>query len=329
MAKQKEPCISVIIPMYKVEIYLKRCLDSVLNQNYQNLEIIAVDDGSPDRCGAIAEEYAARDERIKVIHQKNQGLSCTRNTGIEAATGEWIFFVDSDDELPENAIRLLWETAEKEQVLMSMGGYYVCIHKNGKVEKKQVHVIPQVLRTVEGLHTHFLSDGKNFNYVWMKLYHRSVFEKVRFSEGKYYEDIYIFPAIIEAAGSVAIVDVPVYYYHLRDNSITFGSKIPTHMDGMYARLEWKKLVEQKYPKLLCYSADTILEFCCYLMGKISLHGRRKHMDYWNQVTDCFQRNISLAAKKSIYLKAVVILFYVSPVLLGKMCCLYSRIKNSL
>lgn len=322
-----EPRISVIIPMYKVEAYLKRCLDSVLGQTYQNLEIIAVDDGSPDNCGRIADEYAAKDDRIKVIHQKNQGLSSARNAGITAATGEWIFFVDSDDEIPENAIRKLWETAQKEQVAMSMGGYFVCIHKGDKIEKKQVHVQKGVFREKVSLHKYFLSQGKNFNYVWMKLYRRSVFETVRFPIGKYYEDIYIFPDILDAAGGVAIVDEPVYFYHLRDNSITFGSKMDNHMDGMYARLAWKKLVQEKHPQLLGYSADTILEFCCYLLGKISLLGRKQHLSYWNQVTECFRQHQKMAEKDTFYLKAVVILFRISPVLLGKMCCLYSKLKN--
>ena len=97
MNLEQQPLISVIVPVYKVEKYLHRCVDSILNQTYRNLEIILVDDGSPDNCGAICDEYAAKDNRIRVIHQENTGVSAARNAGLEACTGEYVAFVDSDD----------------------------------------------------------------------------------------------------------------------------------------------------------------------------------------------------------------------------------------
>ena len=322
-----EPCISVIIPMYKVEAYLCRCLDSVCGQTYRNLEIIAVDDGSPDKCGEIAEEYAQKDNRVKVFHQENQGLSEARNHGIKFATGEWIFFVDSDDALPADAIQILWDAAKKEQVAMSMGGYYVCISKKTDVKRKQVHVHNMVLRDAESMQSYFLSKGKNFNYVWMKLYRKEIFDYVKFEKGKYYEDIYAFPDIIEKAGSIAIIDIPVYHYYLQYNSISFGNDMRKHMDGLYARENWKKQVEKQYPQLLAYSADAVLEFCCYLLGKISFLGRKKNSEYWEKVTKAFNENQKLAAKESIYLRAAVCLYRISPVLLGKLCNLYSKMKR--
>ena len=107
ITSKKNPLISVIVPVYKVEQYLHRCVDSILAQTYTNLEIILIDDGSPDRSGAICDEYAAKDSRIRVIHQKNAGLGAARNAGLDVCSGEYIAFVDSDDTLPEDALEQL------------------------------------------------------------------------------------------------------------------------------------------------------------------------------------------------------------------------------
>lgn len=105
--------VSVVVPIYRVEKYLNRCIDSILNQTYRNIEIILVNDGSPDRCGSIAEEYAANDSRIKVIHKENGGLSDARNAGMEKVTSKYMIFVDSDDWLAANAIDILLSTSKK------------------------------------------------------------------------------------------------------------------------------------------------------------------------------------------------------------------------
>ena len=110
------PLISIIIPVYKVEPYLRKCLDSVVQQTYRNLEIILVDDGSPDSCGAICDEYATKDERITVIHQENKGLSAARNAGLDIATGDYIQFVDSDDWIEPDALATVLSIAEDHHV---------------------------------------------------------------------------------------------------------------------------------------------------------------------------------------------------------------------
>lgn len=120
----KVPLISIVIPMYGVETYLKECLDSVMRQTYKNLEIILVDDGSPDRCGEIAEMYASKDERFIVIHKINGGLSDTRNVGIAAATGDYIFFLDSDDIIEENAIESLYYICHDGNADIAISGLY-------------------------------------------------------------------------------------------------------------------------------------------------------------------------------------------------------------
>ena len=124
--------ISIIVPIYKVESYLRQCLDSILHQTYQNLEIILVDDGSPDGCGAICEEYAQKDSRIHVIHQTNGGVSAARNTGLEAATGQWIGWVDPDDWIDANMFELLITEGEQQEKPMDVvicGGYEEYRHR--------------------------------------------------------------------------------------------------------------------------------------------------------------------------------------------------------
>lgn len=218
MKKEK---VSVIVPVYKTEKYLQDCIESILNQTYDNLEIIIVDDGSPDHSGEIAEQYALQDNRIKVIHQSNKGLSGARNTGLAEASGDWIFFVDSDDQIPPEAVETLWKAAQREQTAISMGGHYVVSTLPGVyARKKQVHVPNKVLHDKESMHQYFLSDGKNFSYVCMKLYRKDIFNDIKFKQGKYYEDIFILPSIIEAAGSIVIEDCLIYYYAVRKNSIT-------------------------------------------------------------------------------------------------------------
>lgn len=116
--QQTNPKLSVIVPIYNVEPYLRQCLDSIVNQTYRNLEIILVDDGSPDNCGAICDEYAEKDERIFVVHKQNGGLSAARNDGIARATGEWITFVDSDDWCDTDYYEQLFKALENEDLAM-------------------------------------------------------------------------------------------------------------------------------------------------------------------------------------------------------------------
>ena len=131
------PLISIIIPVFKVELYLKLCVESILIQTYSNIEVILVDDGSPDRCGEIAEEYAIKDNRVKVIHQKNSGLGPARNTGMAAATGEYIGFVDSDDWANNCMFERLNNAAKKNNADIAVGGH--CDWREGKVIRSKRH----------------------------------------------------------------------------------------------------------------------------------------------------------------------------------------------
>ena len=218
-AMLESPLISVIVPVYKVEEYLARCVDSILGQTYRNLEILLVDDGSPDRCGEICEEYAARDTRIRVIHKENGGLSSARNAAIDVAQGEYLGFVDSDDWIEPETYEALLEMALQENVKLVCGGRYDVSSKTGE---KKVGLCPPKREVISGEEL----CGRIFTWdnvdsaAWDKLYHRSLFRELRYPLGMICEDMPTTYRIALDAGRVRMLIRPLYNYFHRPGSIT-------------------------------------------------------------------------------------------------------------
>ena len=208
--------ISVIIPIYKVERYLRECLDSVVNQSYRDLEILLIDDGSPDGCGAICDEYAAGDTRIRVIHQKNGGAANAKNTGLRAATGEYLAFLDGDDYLETDAYeRMLKElTASGADVVQ-------CSFRDVYVNKtKDCVMVPnrREYSTVEYLRRY--TRDWTCGLLWDKLYRRSLFDGVFFEEGHKIDDEYFtYQGIMNAHRILHLPDF-VYNYRKRRSAVT-------------------------------------------------------------------------------------------------------------
>ena len=216
--------ISVIVPVYNVEEYLARCVDSVLAQTYENLEVILVDDGATDTSGAICDAYATKDSRVKVIHKENGGLSSARNTGLEAATGECIAFVDSDDWIEPDAYAHLLDLMEKYQVELVCGGRY---DVSGKTGQRTVGLCPRREEVISGEELAgriFLWDGCDSS-ACDKLYHRSLLENFRYPEGKVCEDVPVTYKIVLQADRVAMSDKPFYNYYHRPGSISMAFSI--------------------------------------------------------------------------------------------------------
>ena len=180
--------ISVIVPVYNVEKYLDRCIDSIVNQTYRNLEIILVDDGSPDNCPKMCDDWAKKDGRIKVIHKENGGLSSARNAGLDICIGEYIHFVDSDDWLELSCIELLLDACVQNGALLSVCGRYIIVHEKRNIDKNFSE--NQIMST-----SNFVSNmlvGKNCDSSPCgKLYHKSLWVGIRFPHGRIYEDIAI------------------------------------------------------------------------------------------------------------------------------------------
>lgn len=238
-----EPLISVIVPVYKVEPYLRKCVDSILSQTYTNLEVILVDDGSPDGCPAICDEYAAKDSRVKVIHKENGGLSDARNAGMAQATGVYLSFVDSDDLLPENAVEALLEAALRENAQLVIGR-----HKRFEDEPEQILETAasiQSLTPVEAMEDML----KNGCASWARLYRKEIHQDVLFPVGEINEDEAIVLRLLERCERIAFTNAVIYHYRCRPESITTAS-------FSEKKLDWPKhckanlvYIREHYPEL--------------------------------------------------------------------------------
>lgn len=216
------PLLSVIVPVYNVEDYVGRCVESILNQTYKNLEVILVDDGAKDSSGAICDSFAAKDPRVRVIHKKNGGLSSARNAGIDMATGEYITFVDSDDWIESDGYEHLMELMERYQVKLVCGGNY---DVDGETGKRTMALCPEkeeVLTTEEFVGRMFLWQGFDSS-ACDKIYHRSLLENFRYPEGKVCEDVPVTYKIALTTDRAALSDRPFYNYYHRDGSITIST----------------------------------------------------------------------------------------------------------
>ena len=188
--------ISVIVPVYKVEPYLRQCIDSIINQTCRDLEIILVDDASPDQCGAICDEYAAKDSRIRVFHlPENKGLSAARNIGLDNAKGDYIGFVDSDDWIEPDMYEVLLKQVSEADIVE-------CRTAN----KNQIYNTKEALKA--------LLKGNINDVVWDKLYRAEMLKDIRFPEGRNFEDVAVMHKVIAGAGTVIILNNGPQYHHM-------------------------------------------------------------------------------------------------------------------
>ena len=224
--------ISIIVPIYKVEVYLRQCLDSILNQTYGNLEIILVEDGSPDRCGAICDEYAQRDGRIRVIHQENGGVSAARNAGLEAATGQWIGWVDPDDWIDPDMFERLITAGEQEEEPVDV---VIC----GGYEEYRYRQVPfgwpcrQLLDREEALQG-LLEDRYMHNALYDKLWRRELYEGIRFPVGHTYEDLAVIYRLYEQADRFLCLPDRKYHYRQHPYGIMGDCSLKNRLDHCLA-----------------------------------------------------------------------------------------------
>lgn len=225
-----KPLISIIVPVYNVETYLAKCVDSILAQTYTNLEIFLVNDGSSDCCGKLCDEYAKEDKRIKVIHKKNGGLSDARNVAIDITTGEFITFIDSDDYVTDDYIMTLYSLIEKYECKVSIALY------NTFVEGSKPKVVNRVYRedcqtNIKAIEEMFYQE-KYDTASWAKLYHSSLFATgIRYPKGIVYEDLATTYLLIFQSDKVAFCNRRIYNYLLRRDSIEGSSFSSKKMDS--------------------------------------------------------------------------------------------------
>ncbi len=247
--------ISVIIPIYNVEKYLTKCIESVINQTYKNLEIILVNDGSTDNSKEIIDKYSSIDSRIKVINKKNGGLSDARNVGIELAKGEYITFLDSDDWIELNMYEKLYKYIKQENADIVQCSYQKVYDEevNNQKNKEEVNIMSGE-KSLYNL-------GEKTVVVWNKIYKRELFNDIRFPKGKYHEDEFTIYKVLYKANKIVDLNLPLVYYRQREDSIMnskFNLKRLDALEAFNERLAFYK--EKNLDELQQITFAQILHF---------------------------------------------------------------------
>lgn len=257
---KKPPIISVVVPCFQVENFLERCVNSILNQTFKNFEIILVDDGSTDATRDICDFYAYRFPTIKVIHKENGGLSDARNVGIENAVGEYICFIDSDDSVHPDYLRILFEMIESTDADISVCSYREvnepCLIYDNITESEVISY-----SGAEAVRELILSD-RMMNYAWNKLYRRLLFLDIKYPVGKRWEDIGTTYKLFDESKKVVYTSSQLYFYLRRTGSITASKNIFNSLDQYELLTERYWFLKEDYPEL-CDALETQLCVCSY------------------------------------------------------------------
>lgn len=295
-----KPAISVIVPVYKVEPYLPKCLDSICNQTFRDMEIILVDDGSPDNCGKICDEYMEKDPRIRVIHKENGGLSSARNAGISIAQAELIGFVDSDDWIEPDMFEFLYTNLIQEDADISVCGIYE--HKGNNIS----------LMCDDSLHESATGQDAVENYLKLtftgnasvnKLYRRSLFSDILFPQGRTWEDSFIMVRLIDAARKVVYHTQPKYHYLRRDDSLSAKNYRPELRDCVESHMFIHQYISEKYPTLAHYSEQSCLWAHFFLLDAMMLHSGAVDREDKKKTIAYLRKNMNKILCNSTYTKA--------------------------
>ena len=320
--------ISVVVPIYNVEGFFPKCMESIISQSYKKLQIILVDDGSTDDCGNICDKYALKDSRIEVVHKSNGGLSDARNVGISMAKGKYITFVDSDDVLQRDAIYYLYTLLTQNKADIS-----VCQKRNineadefcdvPKTKLVEAYVVKGNSRCVHD----FLTEPNIGVTAWGKLYRIELFHSLSYPIGRYHEDLFTTYKIISLCEVIAVGFECKYYYRQRRESIMSQSFSLKHMDAVRARLEQIEYVKQYYPDEIenVYSSVVYtVNQCAFRMGISCCYNEacietleklsRKYLSYFLKM-----RRVSLLSK------CFSIIVYLNLPLLIKTLSVYSKL----
>lgn len=253
--------VSVIVPIYKVEKYIHRCIDTILNQTYVNLEVILVNDGSPDNGGAIAEAYKAKDNRVKVIHKTNGGLSDARNAGMQHVTGHFTMFVDSDDWLDIKMIETMVEKSNIYEADIVQSAFYYAFDDALYIDDRYVEQNdhPFILNNNQLMYE-LVKNELVKNFAWGKLYKTKMIHNIPFKKGVLFEDVFWTHQVMHKVNNYCILHEPYYYYYQRDDSIV-ASYSPRNLDIIKGLKERHRFIKKYYPALTNESYELILKTC--------------------------------------------------------------------
>lgn len=287
-APENDPKVSIVVPIYNVEKYLHKCVDSIIGQTYHNLEIILVDDGSPDNCPAICDEYQKKDSRVRVIHKPNGGLSDARNAGLDIATGEYVTFIDSDDWYAEDAIEILVGVMLQNDVSIacmrnaSVSSDYTQVEKVSDTKEVRVISSNELLKRI--------CEKTYSTSVCNKLFKRSLLENKRFVYGRLNEDFLTLCELLMPDYQVATVEYPGYFYYTRAESLTHtqSDRVRPVQDALKNSLELMKKASDTYPKLEQYFARIALYQARTLLFVISPDEMRRDSESILLINQCLR-----------------------------------------
>lgn len=320
--------ISVVVPIYNVERFFPKCIDSIIFQSYKELQIILVDDGSTDNCGNICDEYALKDSRIEVVHKSNGGLSDARNVGISMAKGKYITFVDSDDVLQREYIYYLYNLLTRSKADIS-----VCQKRNineaGEfydVVKRKVAEAYVVKGNSRCMHD-FLTESNIGVTAWGKLYRIELFHCISYPVGRYHEDLFTTYKIIGLCEVIAVGFECKYYYRQRRESIMSQSFSLKHMDAIRARLEQIKYVKRYYPDEIenVYSSVVYTVNQCAFRMEISCCYNEECIETLESLSRKYLFYFLKMKRASILSKCFSIMVYLNLPLLVRTLSVYSKL----
>ena len=278
--------ISVIIPVYKVEEYLDECVSSVVNQTYKNIEIILVDDGSPDNCPAMCDDWAKKDGRIRVIHKTNGGLSDARNAGLEIVSGDYIAFVDSDDYIKPDMIEKLHTAIRREDADIAACGILSC-----ESEKETAWGCHSVVGSSEQILAMLYDDAAYPVSAWNKLYRRSCWKALRFPVGKTCEDAFTTYQLVHNADRIVMIPEALYCYRIRPGSIMTSAFSLKKMDEEEA---WRcnyQFIEKHYPRLKKKAFDFYLQRVNVLLHTMSAEDRMHFTEQYRMLRNILKSHL--------------------------------------
>lgn len=266
--------VSIIVPVYNVEKYLRKCIDSIINQTFQNIEIILVNDGSKDSSGQICDDYKLKDRRIIVIHKENGGLSSARNAGLDIAKGDYVMFVDSDDYVEPQFCEVPLKLALKKNVDIVSFGYNKVFDNGQNLNRKTNN--PRLIDSSEGIKEIIVKKDIIFSFAWNKLYRLSLFNDVRYPIGKTYEDQATTYLLFHKAMQIYVADAILYNYVYRKSSISADWDKPEAIETRFQIwLERLNFIREYYPENESAQIKQLLDEA--IKGFLKLTGRIKYL----------------------------------------------------
>lgn len=322
-----EQLISVIVPVYNVEEYVGRCVDSILAQSYTNLEIILVDDGSTDRSGEICDRYAAMDARVKTVHKKNGGLSDARNAGMQCAEGAYYAFVDSDDYIAADYVAYLYDLISANRAQISICGYRKVYGNDGDADDgtgDPVELV-RVYDSVEALF-HLLYQRGMIASAWGRLFKAELFGKICFPKGKLHEDVAVIYKLFDAADQIACGSEEKYYYFQRSDSIVNKSFNRKCMDYIDFTDECIRYMEENHPDLRKAAVSRHFSACFDLLSRIGKDTNRNRAEYRRIVGEIktYRRTVLCDSNARFINRLAAAGSYISITAVRKLSCLLKR-----